>query len=518
MAQNGVTISNFKAAPGTGNVPDTLTFDVQWSPPQPEIVWSDTVWVFVDYNNAGTMTRLPLALNAGATLTQHSAAGQDGAELVRLEEVPGNPHGVWVVGNARATQGAFTATVQLLLEETWRATSLHGLCVYAINYPPVGRYTAANQIKFNGTPPFFLTYTDESTVTVTKDAAAGTYTLKAETTLKSFTDASLAPGVIICKTPAQQTLTASAQEYCAGSGVTFALSNTDAGADYRLIKEGDSDAVALTGAGSAATFSGTFTAGTYHVETASGAFCPATLTSQVTVTEVALPTVPPTEPADQSACSGVTVTLTIQAQANVTYSWYNKATGTSLGTGASYATSTSGSYYAVATSDKSCTITSRTATVTLSGAGGALGNTPTTCGCAAGLATAPGCSYCMPSIPAATVTVNGLNGVTSALTTNFSAVCSCPSGWRTPTRAEYKHLYQNYASIYGNYANVNYMTSERGTCGISGSTCKVSCTSYLTWREHAASCCACGCGAANYGNGWDSVCYTSSTWLMKCVQ
>jgi hypothetical protein len=61
-AQNGITISNFSANTGS---PTTLTFDVQWVP-LPGKMWSDTAWVFINYNNAGTMARLPL-ITSGAT-------------------------------------------------------------------------------------------------------------------------------------------------------------------------------------------------------------------------------------------------------------------------------------------------------------------------------------------------------------------------------------------------------------------------------------------------------------------
>jgi hypothetical protein len=52
FAQNGITITNLSVAPGT------VTFNVYWTKDHPTgFVWSDTAWVFVDYNKAGTMTR-----------------------------------------------------------------------------------------------------------------------------------------------------------------------------------------------------------------------------------------------------------------------------------------------------------------------------------------------------------------------------------------------------------------------------------------------------------------------------
>jgi hypothetical protein len=32
-------------------------------------------------------------------------------------------------------------------------TGLRGLCVYALNYPPLGQYEAFNSIRFTGTSP-----------------------------------------------------------------------------------------------------------------------------------------------------------------------------------------------------------------------------------------------------------------------------------------------------------------------------------------------------------------------------
>jgi hypothetical protein len=182
-AQNGVTVSNLAVNAGT------VTFNVSWSRQAMQdlnlTLWRDSVWVFVDYNNAGTITRLPLS---GATLTATSAVGVG-------EVVPesGNNQGVWVVGNAKtAGSGSFSATVQLL---TATATAT-GICVYASNYPPVGRYTSASEIAFTGTPPYDLLLDcggNPSTPSV-----GSPYTLTAGCTLTSFTDKTGAPGTFLC--------------------------------------------------------------------------------------------------------------------------------------------------------------------------------------------------------------------------------------------------------------------------------------------------------------------------------
>ncbi|MDR0691795.1 MAG: hypothetical protein LBF69_02020, partial [Prevotellaceae bacterium] len=166
-AQNGVTVTNLAMDAGT------VTFDVSWDKSaMPVEVWSDSVWVFVDYNNKGKMKRLPLL--PGATLIQTSAPG-----FARVERVSYNDQGVWIIGNARSA-GSFSATVQLLTE-TATAT---GACVYASNYPPVGTFLSEDKVTFTGTPNYDLTVKyDGRTFTLPAD---GTYNFPAGYTLVSF--------------------------------------------------------------------------------------------------------------------------------------------------------------------------------------------------------------------------------------------------------------------------------------------------------------------------------------------
>jgi hypothetical protein len=171
---NGVTVSNLAVDGGT------VTFDVNWKNTGMPAVWSDSVWVFVDYNNNGTMWRLPLMANA--TLTATSAPG-----VGKVIEVPNNNKGVWVVGNARST-GSFSATVKLLTSQTGVA----GACAYASNYPPVGEYKTTTQLAFTGTPPFDLVL-NTGVISV-----QGAYELLGSQTLLSFSDKTGAPGIIKC--------------------------------------------------------------------------------------------------------------------------------------------------------------------------------------------------------------------------------------------------------------------------------------------------------------------------------
>jgi hypothetical protein len=183
-AQNGVTVSGLAIDAGT------VTFNVSWNRQAMQdlglTVWSDTVWVFVDYNKAGVMTRLPLA--SGATLTGTSASG-----FSRVEYASNNNQGVWVVGNARsASAGSFSATVRLLTA----TADFSGACVYASNYPPVGRYISVADISFTGTPLYDLVFQDGGGQSYTF-SSQGTFTVPGSYTLASFIDKTGAPGRII---------------------------------------------------------------------------------------------------------------------------------------------------------------------------------------------------------------------------------------------------------------------------------------------------------------------------------
>ncbi|MDR3184446.1 MAG: hypothetical protein LBT49_03470 [Prevotellaceae bacterium] len=181
-AQNGITISDYSVAPGT---PTTVSFTVSWNKPS-----VDSAWVFVDYNNSGTMTRLPLK---GATASEGS----------RAYMVDGNDRGAWVVADA---SGAFSATVQLVATCTdERPCVPTGACVYAIDYPPRGEAVAYNLLKLTGTPPFYVLYAGSTTYVEIDGPTAAGFTPSG--TIAQFTDRTGAPGVLDC-----------AQEYIVSNG------------------------------------------------------------------------------------------------------------------------------------------------------------------------------------------------------------------------------------------------------------------------------------------------------------
>jgi uncharacterized protein (TIGR02145 family) len=293
-------------------------------------LWSDTVWVFVDYNDAGTMKRLPLL--PGATLTATSAPG-----VGRIIQYSENTKGVWVVGNAKSvdnSSGSFSATVKL---HTATATVV-GACAYASNYPPVGEYISATHLSFTGTPVYNLVLKNTENETIYRTSGAD-YDIPGGYTLASFTDATGAPRIIKCMPPATYILQASASDFCAGSeGVQFALSGTESERDYQLYRNDSPVGEVLDGTGSATTFTGSFNeAGLYTARTiADGLYCAIAMSRPREVYKNPLPDDPDVF-GDTRDCPG-TVTLSASSPGAL-IDWYVAAdAASSFYTEASYTT------------------------------------------------------------------------------------------------------------------------------------------------------------------------------------
>jgi uncharacterized protein (TIGR02145 family) len=307
FAQNGVDVSWLAVNAGT------VTFNVSWDKNDANMpsVWVDSVWVFVDYNKNGVMERLPVS---GATAT----AGT-------VTKISGNDKGVWVAGNAR-TNDSFSAKVELFTE----IKDVAGACAYASNYPPVGEYTSADKIEFTGTPGYDLVFVGGATT----HTESNPYTVPDGYTIQSFTDKTGAPGIINCMPSATYNLTVSATAYCAGSSVTFALSNTTPGQTYRLYRGADAVGV-MTGTGNPATFTGVLTgAGTYTAHAvAEKGYCAAVMTGVHTVSEIPLPSAATvTRVSAATVCQGTNVVFRASGTAGSTYTWLGTA-GTVSGTG-----------------------------------------------------------------------------------------------------------------------------------------------------------------------------------------
>jgi uncharacterized protein (TIGR02145 family) len=360
VAQNGVTVSNL--AMGVG----TVTFNISWNRnAMPELLWSDTVWVFVDYNNNGVMKRLPLSM--GATLTATSAPG-----VGKVMPVDGNNQGVWVVGNARSA-GSFSAIVKLLTV----TAEVAGACAYASNYPPVGEYTSATEIAFTGTSEYDITIKKDIGGTMETRTSGSLFTVPNGYTLQSFTDKTGAPGMMNIS-PATYSLSGS--DGCAGSTVTLTLSGSQSGWKYQLHKGSTAVGTVVDGTGSAITFSdiSSVTGGfSYTVRTVDNPAVVAQRVMQVSdvraITVQALPVIT-AQPANVSICSGSTALLSVTAGNATAYRWWKNGSATSEGSGTAsnqYTTTalTAGATYSVIVANGACSVTSGNAVVSMATSG-----------------------------------------------------------------------------------------------------------------------------------------------------
>jgi hypothetical protein len=455
FAQNGVAVSGLAVDAGT------VTFNVSWDKDNPDMptLWSDTVWVFVDYNNAGKMERLPLL--PGATLTATSPGG-------KVIEEPDNNKGVWVAGNAR-TQGSFNATVKLLTA----TADLAGACAYASNYPPVGEYSRsdATEIVFTGTPKYDVALLHESgsLITQTTDSPLN---VPASYTVQSFTDKTAAPGKFACIPSTVYELTASALSFCeGGAGVTFSLSGPEPGRSYRLYKDGTTVVATLTGDGNAATFCEAVNeAGTYTARAAAlPEYCPAAMSGTHVVSAVPQPAAPTVT--DASRCGTGALTL-YATSSNAVIDWYETASGgTALVSGSdSYTTSSlseSITYYAQArNSIIGCLRATRSAVkATVLYNPSSAGNATNACGCANSLLDCNGicltsCNYlACPGI--AEVAFNKKYEYASQPTARI-ACQQLGSGWRLPTLLEMMCLCRTADSLPATLEDYLYWTSDLG--------------------------------------------------------
>jgi hypothetical protein len=316
-AQNGVTVDNIVVKRGS---PSTVTFDMSWNRnAMPVTPWSDTVWVFVDHNHSGTMTRLPLS---GATLTASSAPS-----VGKVIKAPGNDNGVWVVGNAKTgASGSFSASVQLLIP----ISAIFDACAYASNYRPVAKYVTVDKLKLTGTPPFHL---ELNTGAV---SAEGEYTLQANQSLLSVTDRTGEPGTIACLDLATPQITqVTPTPICRGTNVVFRVTAPEAGLSY--IWTGNPAGTASGAANGTYTVSGANTGAKAVTVRSSitfrGITCQSANAATVTATVNGNP-VPPGTTSNKSRCGAGTITLNATAVSGCTIDWYTAATGgTKVATG-----------------------------------------------------------------------------------------------------------------------------------------------------------------------------------------
>jgi uncharacterized protein (TIGR02145 family) len=216
--------------------------------------------------------------------------------------------------------------------------NLAGVCAYASNYPPVGKYTSATEISFNLTPGYDLVFVGGTTA----HTESNPYTVPSGSTVQSFTDKTGAPGVLV-----SATYTLSGSDGCAGAGVTLTLSGSQLGWRYQLYKGGTAIGNVVDGTGSTLAFPDAPAAGnfSYTVWTVDNSAVTAQRAMQVsnvrTITVNALLAAPTITASAATVCQNGTLRFTVPYAANTTYTWTASA-GTSSSNSHTFNTSTTG--------------------------------------------------------------------------------------------------------------------------------------------------------------------------------
>jgi hypothetical protein len=148
--------------------------------------------------------------------------------------------------------------------------------------------------------------------------------------------------VVDCITPATYTLLASTSGFCEGdAGVTFALDDTESGIKYRLYNGAVAVGSELSGTGSAATFTGTYSEGVYTaVSVADGTHCAVSMSGSHNISKNLLPTLEISQPADVCYNSGDIVFTVNQSSGLLT--WISTSGGVVSGTNNEIVTFASG--------------------------------------------------------------------------------------------------------------------------------------------------------------------------------
>ncbi|WP_126245856.1 Ig-like domain-containing protein [Chitinophaga rhizosphaerae] len=150
---------------------------------------------------------------------------------------------------------------------------------------------------------------------------------------------------------------------CPGDTVRLSIQNPAAGVTYRWFNAPAGGN--LLGTGSTFTATGVTSNVTYYAEALNTGGCVSTSRTAVLVTVNPAPPVVTVDAASKSICIGTTATLNVMnPQANLTYRWYDAATGGNLvGTGASFTTpvlNANRNFYVQAVNSSNCVSASRT--------------------------------------------------------------------------------------------------------------------------------------------------------------
>ncbi|MDR3132736.1 MAG: hypothetical protein LBU42_01770 [Prevotellaceae bacterium] len=226
-----------------------VKFRIQWNAvPNDNEVHNTKIWVWVDYHKvenhqlSGKWMRATISGVSAGTIASGSK-------------------GFWLQGNA----GAYSQDLSVTLSGT---PPKFNWCAYTSDAEPVAEFIASNTIRFYGSEPFRITYTDKS---VAENLPRTPYTPAAGKEIAAFTDATGCPGIV--KYSMKAPILSGGGSYCAASATLTCLS--ERGINYQLQQGGAATGDVQAGTGNALTWtvraSGNYMLSATHTATAATA-------------------------------------------------------------------------------------------------------------------------------------------------------------------------------------------------------------------------------------------------------
>ncbi len=424
LAAQEVSVTNLQVASN-----NEITFNVSWG--NRAGVWSDTVWVFVDYFNMDKqqMWRLPVA-------NVQSSAGA--AYLA-----PSNNAGFYIKGNARSA-GNFSTAVTLTPVAGVVTTGSIRPCVYVTDYPPTGEYNLSGSsvtATLTGTAPYSVQYNDGSSATLTSSSVSITN----GNGISTLVDATGNEGTIDCGAALPTVTGSTGTPRCGAGTVTiYATPSTGAVIDWYATATGGAS-LTTSNAYTTPNIGGSTTYYAQARHTTTG--CVSTSRMPVVATVNATPPTPGlTQNGPKKSGTGVTFT----ASGGTNYQWTGVFNG-QTGNPKTSSTAT-GSY-----------TTSVRSYVTANGIACYSGYTGNVTGVVENAA---------PTIPGIAWTKTQ---VLPSQYTWANAPSACPSGM--PTQAEFQKMvdagytWRAANSGYGNTENGTFFGSNSGACTVANGNC-----------------------------------------------
>jgi len=329
---NSVTVSGSGSTPPnpTSNSPqcNSVTITRSGTPPANE------TWYWQGTNANGTST----TLGSGTTYT----ATTSGTYYIRSR----NTSGCWS-NSSGSTTVSIGGTPITPSNPTSNSPQCNSVTITRSGTPPAGVTWYWQGMNANGTS---TSLGSGATYTAT---TSGTYYIRARNSSGCWSSSSGSVSISISAEPLSPANPTSNSPQC--SSVTLSRSGTPP-SGVTWYWQGTNPNGTSTTLGSGSTYTAT-TSGTYYIRAMNSSGCWSSSSGSINVTITGLPNNPQNPTSDSPQCTSVTLTRSGTPPAGVTWYWQGanpNGTSTTLGSGANYTVSSSGTYYIRAMNSIGC--------------------------------------------------------------------------------------------------------------------------------------------------------------------